>query len=312
MITFFATGKPFLGHSGIIQRNALKSWALLHPDAEVILFGDEPGAHEVAHELSIRHEPHVECNEHGTKRLDYLLSKAQEIARYDVLCYLNCDILLTADFWEALQIVRYSHTEFLMVGRRWDIEIDEPFNFERPNWQRQLRDEVRRTAKRRSVDWIDYFAFTRGMYQSNVPPFVIGRVFWDHWLVWKALDSKKPVVDASAGVIAVHQNHDYDYHPQGKQGVWHGAESGSNHQLSGGWNHLRTIGDATEQLTENGLKRNSKRHWAAARRYVRQAGRVLLYDVWIPSWFLLLDVTRPLRRALGLRSEAFRRARQRL
>jgi hypothetical protein len=43
MLTIFSTPKPFHGHSGIIQRNALKSWTLLHPDVEVILFGIEDG-----------------------------------------------------------------------------------------------------------------------------------------------------------------------------------------------------------------------------------------------------------------------------
>jgi hypothetical protein len=28
---FFTTAKPFVGHSGVIQRNALKSWKLWHP-----------------------------------------------------------------------------------------------------------------------------------------------------------------------------------------------------------------------------------------------------------------------------------------
>jgi hypothetical protein len=31
MLTLFTTAKPFLGHTSIIQRNALKSWTLLHP-----------------------------------------------------------------------------------------------------------------------------------------------------------------------------------------------------------------------------------------------------------------------------------------
>ena len=44
MITFFTTAKPFVGHSGVIQRNALKSWMLVHPFAEVILFGNETEA----------------------------------------------------------------------------------------------------------------------------------------------------------------------------------------------------------------------------------------------------------------------------
>ena len=63
MLTVFSTAKSFHGHSGIIQRNALKSWTLLHPDVEVILFGDEDGAAETCRDLGIRHEPKVRRNE---------------------------------------------------------------------------------------------------------------------------------------------------------------------------------------------------------------------------------------------------------
>ena len=59
MLTIFSTPKPFVGHIDIIQRNAIKSWTLLHPDVEVILFGDEEGAAEVCQEFGIRHEPEV-------------------------------------------------------------------------------------------------------------------------------------------------------------------------------------------------------------------------------------------------------------
>ena len=38
MLTLFTTAKAFTGHSEIIQRNALKSWTLLHPDVEIILW----------------------------------------------------------------------------------------------------------------------------------------------------------------------------------------------------------------------------------------------------------------------------------
>jgi hypothetical protein len=65
MLTFFTTAKPFVGHSGIIQRNALRSWKLLDPDVEVILFGDEEGAAEVSGELGLRHETKVERDERG-------------------------------------------------------------------------------------------------------------------------------------------------------------------------------------------------------------------------------------------------------
>ena len=105
MLTFFATAKAFEGHSGVIQRNALKSWTLLPPDVEVILFGEDKGAPKIAAELSLRHEPHVERNEFGTKRLDSMFRQAQAIARHNIVCYINCDILLFPDFIEALRRV---------------------------------------------------------------------------------------------------------------------------------------------------------------------------------------------------------------
>jgi hypothetical protein len=152
-------------------------------------------------------------------------------------------------------------------------------------------------GRQRTAEWIDYFVFSRGLYGADMPPFVL-RVFWDNWLVWKALDARKAVIDASRVVIAVHQNHDYNYHPQGKAGVWSGAEAGLNGQLAGGWRHLRTIADATVLLTPKEPKHNVFRHLSTAKRYARQAGRVLFYDVWHPVWFALLNVSRPLRRAL--------------
>jgi hypothetical protein len=306
MLTLFTTAKPFRGHSGIIQRNALQSWKLLHPQIEIILFGDDLGASDAAREFGLRHEPHIELNKHGTKRLDYMFSRAQAIARHEILCYTNCDIILMQDFARALARVRAAHREFLMVGRRCDTDVTEPLHFSAEprstdrrvsDWEDDLRHLALTRGRKCTAEWIDYFAFTRGLYGPEMPPFVL-RVFWDNWLVWKALDTGKPVIDASPAVMAVHQNHDYSYHPQGKAGVWSGEEAGLNGQLAGGWRHLRTIADATEILPPEKLKTNTLRHWSTAKRYVRQAGRVLLYDVWHPVWFALLNFTRPLRRSL--------------
>ena len=315
MLTIFTTAKPFRGHIRIIQRNALQSWKALHPEIEIILFGADEGAAETAQEFGLRHEPQVERNEWGSKRLDYLFAQAQTIARNEILCYINCDIILMQDFWRAIERVRAIHLEFLMVGRRWDTDIREPLQFQSrerqspywrprdpqaPHWEDDLRNLALRHGRKCSAEWIDYFAFSRGLYGPDMPPFVL-RVFWDNWLVWKALDARKPVIDASRAVMAVHQNHDYSYHPQGKAGIWSGEEAGLNGQLAGGWRHLRTIADATEVLPPEKLKRNALRHWSTAKRYARQAGRVLLNDVWHPIWFALLNLTRPIRNALRIR-----------
>src|SRR5215472_10500006 len=117
MLTIFTTAKPFRGHIGVIQRNALQSWTLLHPGVEIILFGDDEGSAEVCDELGLQHVSYVAKTSFGTNRVDYMFTKAQEIARYDLLCYVNSDIILRKDFCRALQHVKSAHGEFLMVGR---------------------------------------------------------------------------------------------------------------------------------------------------------------------------------------------------
>jgi hypothetical protein len=309
VLTFFTTAKPFQGHSWRIQRNALASWTLVHPNAEVILFGDEQGAAETARELGLRHEPYVECNEYGTKRLDYMFSTARAIARHEILCYVNCDIILMEDFRHALERVKAGHSRFLMVGRRWDTEMPDLCDFSQANWRSRLQALALMRGVQRTPEWIDYFAFSRELFGSSIPPFVVGRVHWDQWLVWKARECKHPVVDVSPVVIAVHQNHDYGYHPQGRQGVWYGLEAGLNHQLAGAGRHLRTIADATEVLHADGFRSNHGRYWSAVKRTAVRGERYVWFDVLRPIVFFALDITRPLRRALGMRGGTLGRTR---
>src|SRR5258708_21122516 len=119
MITFFTTPKPFRGHIGVIQRNAIESWKRIHPSAEVILFGDEEGAAEAARDLRIRHIPGVKRNEHGTKYLSPIFDGAQALAHHNCLCYINCDIILLSDFRIAVERVTALVGRFLMRGQRW-------------------------------------------------------------------------------------------------------------------------------------------------------------------------------------------------
>jgi len=302
MLTIFTTAKPFRGHIDVIQRNAIRSWKLLHRDIEVILFGDDEGSAEAARELGARHEPEVKKNEFGTILVSSMFQRAQELASHNLLCCANCDIVLLPDFIAALEKVTRKHEKFLMVGRRWDMEIKKPLAFETPGWDRELRNLTSRIGKRRAADWIDYFAFTRGTY-GEIPDFAVGRTCWDDWLLWSVADSGCAVVDATRTVVAVHQNHDYSHHPQGETGVWRGVEAQRNRDLAGGWQHLRTIADATYKLGPSGLTYNLGRHWEASKRWAGAARRAMRYRVWNPVWFFMLDLTRPLRTALGLRGK---------
>ncbi len=174
MLTIFSTPKPFEGHSGTIQRNALISWKLLHPQAEIILFGDEPGTAEICRELGLRHDPEVERTADGPPSVRSLFERAQQISCHALLCYSNCDIILSQDFVQALQRVSSWTNRFLMVGRRWDTDITTPVDFADPGWDLKLREFALANGMQRLYYNIDYFAFSKGLY-TNVPRLTIGR-----------------------------------------------------------------------------------------------------------------------------------------
>ena len=298
MLTVFSTPKPFHGHSGIIQRNALKSWTLLHPEVDVILFGDEDGAAEACRDLGIRHEPRVRRNENGTKYLSYMFDRANEISRHNFMCYANCDIMLTSDFRSALELTSRTYQEFLMIGRRWDTNITEPWEFEHPNWDHRLKQLALHTGKQNGPSWIDYFCFSRNLYCGKMPPFLIGRNGWDPWLIWFARNSKARLIDASQMVVAVHQNHDYAYLRQGVASLHSKSEASHNWSLgdNSAW-HYYTVNAATDRLTGGRLRAN-RFAWLGPIESRVVSG---FYKV----WFSFLRVTSSVRHRLGLRRHLF-------
>ncbi len=292
MITFFTTAKPFHGHSAVIQRNALQSWKLLDPDAEVILFGDDEGAADVCAQLGLRHEPHVDRHESGMKYLNYTFERAQQIARHDFLCYSNCDIVLMDDFRDAFKRARAWRDCFLLVAQRWDTNVTDAIDFAGQEWARSLRQLALTNGYLQHPNFIDFFVFSRGLYDT-VPPLVVGRSYWDHWLVWKALDRGAAVLDASRIVVPVHQNHVYNYHPLGKQGTNEDSLAMRNIELAGDGKHLRSMLDSTHRFTRSGEIRRSR-----FRRIFESASVLTVRQK-------LVELTFPLRKRLGLRRQTF-------
>src|SRR5580704_5791888 len=291
MITLFSTPKPFVGHIDVIQRNAISSWRRLHPDVEIILVGDDAGTAEVCAELGIRHIAPVKRNRYGTKYLADIYERAQAAARHDVLCHVNCDIILKSDFLWAVQGVAAERKRFLMAGRRWDIDLREAIDFSSGDWEATVDRLAVETDRQRPPQWIDYFVFSRGLYDQQIPEFVVGRPGWDNWLLWYPLSIGVPVMDASRAVRAVHQNHDYGYHPEGEKGVWEGEEAQENYRLHYG--KFATLANATHVLTANGVRRNYKAVWITA----QQRAATGFYQ----AWFGVLNLTRPARHRLGVR-----------
>jgi hypothetical protein len=299
MLTFFTTAKPFRGHDGVIQRNALKSWKLLDSDVEVILFGDDPGVAEVCAELGLHHEPEVLRHESGAKYVNSIFARAQELARHEYLCFSNCDIVLTEDFRDAFGRAKSWRGRFLLVSHRWDVDITEPIPFERGGWEHEIRQLARTRGFRQDESWIDFFLFRKGMY-ANMPALIVGHCYWDNWMIWQALSEGVPVIDGGRFVVPVHQNHGYNQKYGRAKGVATDALSQLNLRSIGGEKHVRRIDAATHRITRNGeirrvLIRNTYK--------LREA---FTYKVRLPIWHGILGVTRPVRNALGLRSKALR------
>ena len=275
MLTLFSVPKAFRGHISIIQTNAIQSWVRLYPRCEIILLGDDDGTAEIAARFGLRYSPDVSRNDYGTPLLNDLFDKAQAMASYKLMCYVNADIILMSDFMRSVELISRWSKPSLMVGKRWDVDIEQTLDFEHGDWEERLRSYVYERGKPSLPDWIDYFVFPRGLY-TNVPPFAIGRLSFDNWLLWKARSSGAALVDASETVTAIHQNHDYSHHPQGHSGVWRGPEAKRNRDLMGGRRRYFTVADATHRLGSAGLKLNLhgeyfRQKWKFARRCLHDA-----------------------------------------
>ena len=252
MITFFTTCKPFVGITAIHQANALRSWRHVHPEAEVLLFGNEPDLPGIAARLGVHHLGGVETTEYGTPLVPSLFSLAADHARHDTLAYVNADVILTPSLAEAVGRVRLDR--YLVVGRRWDVDLAEPLDPDQSGWADRLRKRVYRHGVLHAARGMDYFVHSRSSFET-LPPLAVGRAAWDNWMVYDCRRRRVPVVDATGAVLAVHQNHAYDHVPWGRAWTFEGPEAERNREILGGWDRRFTTQQADWILSGRGLRR---------------------------------------------------------
>ena len=253
LITLFSAPKPFINpHIATIQRNAIRSWALL-PDVDVILLGEEQGLAEAARELGVKHIAHVERNANGVPLISSMFKLARENSDSDLLCIINADMILMPDFVEAAKKVKGLRSEFVLLSQRWDLDVTKPLDFS-GDWSRGLRSMVHGQGQLHRPAGSDFFLFPRSCYM-DVPSFVIGRSGWDNWMIYKARKENWAVIDCTPSVMIVHQNHDYSHLPEGKPHYEH-PDTNENIRLAGGQANVRyTILDATHRLVDGTLAR---------------------------------------------------------
>jgi hypothetical protein len=225
VITFFTIPKPFQGNIGIIQRNAIQSWINSVPNCEIILYGDEHGVIATATEFGLKYISNIKKNNFGTPLLNHIFEDVQKNSKNDIICYINCDIILFQDFIKAVMNIKFN--TFLMIGQRYDLHIDKIINLNNSLENDIFKKYALKNAKMTTPSGMDYFIFSRGLVEF-MPQFSVGRKGWDNWFVYYARTKKIPVIDASPSIFIVHQTHNYDHIPFQTGNNYEGIESSQN------------------------------------------------------------------------------------
>jgi hypothetical protein len=215
-VVIFAIPRAFEGAVAERQRNAVQSWLLSGYD--VLLCGDDPGVAEYAAEMGADYLPGIARNEWGTPLLSDLFAQAQARLAARLCAYVNADIMLDASLGEAVALAAGRFERFLVVGRRYDVDLAGAFDFSGDpdldggaGWQARLR-ALCDPARLHGEFGLDYFGFRAPLWQ-DIPPLAIGRMRWDNWLLDAAWKAGAETVDATGMTLAVHQSHGYEHIP---------------------------------------------------------------------------------------------------
>lgn len=232
MITIFCCPKPFDVRSGGLQVNAISSWLRLKPRPEVILCGDEDGTSEVCRSLGLKHVPEVCSTSAGTPYVSGVFEAGQAAASADICCYINADIILLANFMASVKTIAGRYKSFLIVGQRTNLDVTHPIEFDDVAAVEELEMRAQLNGEAAGPGALDYFVFRRGLY-CDIPPFCLGRFYWDNYLIWHAAAQGATLVDCSANITAIHQNHEYNQCKRGLNGILDSQEYRANKQLFG-------------------------------------------------------------------------------
>jgi hypothetical protein len=251
MITFFTIPKSFIGHSGIIQYNAIRSWCKLAGN-NVILFGDDVGVAELAKELELIHYSEIEKNEYDTPMVSDAFKIAQKISKTPYIAYVNSDIIFTDSFIKVLKNINITNPKWVMVGQRIDLDINMKLDFSNDAYN-ILKILADKNSVLHGKAGIDYFIFPNKI-QLIMPDFAVGRPGWDSWLVYSIRKNKYMLIDATSIIKCYHQNHPPAY----KQ---YNSEALKNKKNAGGYLQMGTIRDANWKILKKKNKYVLRKNW---------------------------------------------------
>ncbi|NBV41309.1 hypothetical protein EBR96_00850, partial [bacterium] len=216
-------------------------WLNLNPNPDVVIFGNESGTDEfTAEHPEIIRIKEAKTNHLGTPLVSDLFKRTSRIATTDWVAFVNGDIILPSHLPEVLDRIAAQTGPCLMACRRWNADVNELVDFSDADWFQKLI-ESRPMALYPPVG-MDFFVFPKGTF-DHMPDFSIGwpGAKYDNWLIRAGKQLGIPVVDITAAVQIIHQNH-----PAGG-GASHPeklTEHRINLKLLGGYGYCYDIQDA--------------------------------------------------------------------
>ena len=230
MITFFTIPKQFTPSFAAIQYNAIRSWIAQVPKPEIVLFGNE---HDIGGQINFFRRnnevdmigiPCAKMSANNAPLVSSIFSTIRGVASNSILVYANADIIFMNNLAEIVTKVQNKFgNEFLIVGRRIDIEVKKSIYFTE-NVDFQFCSELAKSGTLHGISGIDYFIFSKDV-DLKMPPFVVGRPRWDNWVVGKCLSLGFAVIDATASIHALHQKHDFSHITGGYEASRNGKDA---------------------------------------------------------------------------------------
>lgn len=270
MITVFSSPKPVAGVVRQHQENAIASWRALGTDVQIILAAPLAEVADLAEKYQCEVISNVACNPAGVPILSDLFARAQAAARYDVIAYINADIIMTPGLDAIIRRAQSQFQEFLLIGGRTNINCDNPLP---PDWPTALAETARKENATPTRWGSDYFVFTKGYY-PEIKPFILGRFYWDNWLIYEGRRLDKPVVNITPTYVCYHPHHDYGHAARSEADLWRHPDTRHNHGLFPDARLYYTVEESDHLMTENGLahdKRPSAAYlWMRLRGWLRR------------------------------------------
>ncbi len=227
------------------------------PDAQILLFGDDDGIEDAAEELGTELISIESKTEYNTPFLDSAFRIAHDRAEFDLICYINTDIILLQDFFQSVNLIHYKR--FLMIGCRYDIDLNREVFIDRTT-EKFFRNHAFRRWESDNSYGSDFFLFTKSSGFREILNFIVGRPGWDNWIIFRGRMLRIPVIDVSESVFCVHQNHDYQHVPERTGEKWEGVEGDHNLNLLLKGQRMSLI-DASHKMKDGKIRLNfSKKH----------------------------------------------------